>query len=464
MALLCTAVLAAAPPASAAANLLANPGFEDSGGSYNGWFTFGAGVQLSLPAGDNIIRTGAAASKIYGEFTNCPGQPQFDVGGFGQAFTPVAGSVYQLSGYSYVAVGDPIPGTDTCLGNRLLAKIVFFDAASGGNEIASNEIVIADHSTPLDQWIAFTVSAPAPAGALRVEALFLFLQPGCDVGTAYVDDAIFEELTPTAPATNQLVNPSFTGNLTGWTTFGNVYYDGRAFARRTPTGSAKLFSTFTGGADSGMYQEFAAAPGSDWQFDVYAMTTCMESPLMGTNQNVLVATISFRDGGGVEIGVATDVVLDNTAPLGTWTKHTVIANDAPVGTATVRAYVLFVSPLLEGGAAWVDDLYFGSLLPTGIDERPVSLGFRLHQNVPNPFSPDTRIDFDLDHSDDVSLTVYDVRGRRVETLLQGRLDSGPHSVTWGGKSLNGGSAPSGIYWCVLETSTGKTARRMVLLR
>jgi len=109
MALAFVIALAAGPRAHADANLLANPGFEDAGGSYNGWFTFGAGVQLSLPAGDNVIHTGAAASKIYGEFTNCPGLPQFDVGGFGQAFTPTAGMIYHLSGYCFVASGDPMP-------------------------------------------------------------------------------------------------------------------------------------------------------------------------------------------------------------------------------------------------------------------------------------------------------------------------------------------------------------------
>ena len=130
-------VVGASPAASA--NLLSNPGFETGGGSYSGWFTFGGGVQLSLPSGDNIIRTGAAASKTYGGFTGCPSLPSFNVGGYGQAFTPVAGKVYTLSGYSYIAAADPIPGTTTCTKNRMLAKIAFFNAAVGGTELSANE-------------------------------------------------------------------------------------------------------------------------------------------------------------------------------------------------------------------------------------------------------------------------------------------------------------------------------------
>ena len=162
-------------------NKLANPGFEDNGGSYNGWFTFGSNVTLSLPGGDNIIRTGSAASKIYGDFGGCP-IPSFHVNGFGQAFaSPVVGNVFTLGGYSFVSSADTIPGTNTCAYNRMVAKIVFFNAASGGSELASNEIVIGDWDTPRDQWIQFSVSAVAPPGALRVEALvpgILALEPG----------------------------------------------------------------------------------------------------------------------------------------------------------------------------------------------------------------------------------------------------------------------------------------------
>ncbi len=73
---------------SLAQNMLANPGFEDLSGSYDGWFTFGSGPNISTAADDNIMRTGDAASKIYGEFSLCDiGGSAFDVGGYGQTFT-----------------------------------------------------------------------------------------------------------------------------------------------------------------------------------------------------------------------------------------------------------------------------------------------------------------------------------------------------------------------------------------
>ncbi|MGQ9602584.1 MAG: hypothetical protein ACUVUU_00020 [bacterium] len=217
------AIFAMSNSGSAQTNLLTNPGFEEGGGSYAGWFTFGNGVQISTAETDNIMRTGLAASKIYGEFTGCPGSHPVNVGGYGQAFTPIAGRIYEFTGYSYISSGDAIPGGFPCSTNRCIAKVVFWDSETGGYEICSNEIIIGDGNMPQDEWIPFSVSAPAPEGAMRVEALILFLQPECDSGAVFIDDLAFYETEPDSEP-NLLVSPKFSGGLAGWTKFGNAYY------------------------------------------------------------------------------------------------------------------------------------------------------------------------------------------------------------------------------------------------
>ena len=446
---------------AAQANMLVNPGFEAGGGSYDGWSTFGTGPNISTPADDNIMRTGVAASKIYGEFNNCP-TPQFDVGGFFQAFTPTPGTEYELSGYSFVSIADTIPGFDTCLGNRLLAKIVFFNAAVGGAEMSSNEIVIGDWSTPLDEWIPFSVTAPVPTGALRVQAMFLFLQPGCDEGSVFVDDTSFVEKTPVIEP-NVLVNPSFDTDLLGWTAFGNAYYDGRSWAHRTPTGSAKLYGTFAPGLDSGIFQQFPAAPGSVWKLGAHVMSTCVESPFKPGNTNVVVASLLFKDATGGELGTAEEVILDDTVSLGTWTHHTLMA-EAPAGTDSVAAYLLFVqSDTTEQGAVWLDDISLTLLDWTGVSDGAVA-GATLHQNVPNPFNPVTRIAFELPKRGEVEVVVYNVAGREVVTLHKGELPAGQHSLTWDGRTRDGSAAASGAYWYLLRTPDGQTTKSMILLK
>jgi len=88
----------------------------------------------------------------------------------------------------------------------------------------------------------------------------------------------------------------------------------------------------------------------------------------------------------------------------------------------------------------------------------------LYQNIPNPFNPTTRIDFDLEKSDRVEVVVYDVAGRRVATLFSGQLGIGPHSVRWDGRTASGKLAASGVYWYELRTSQGKLSRSMVLMK
>ena len=457
------AALTIGTPALAQTNLLVNPGFEASGGSYDGWFTFGSGVQLSLPDGDDIIRTGYAASKVYGGFVGCPDSPQFNVGGFGQAFTPTVGLVYEATGFSFVSVADPIPGTDTCNANRMLAKVVFFNAPVGGAEIASNEIVIGDGNSVTNQWVPFTVSAPAPAGAQRVELLFLYLQPACDTGAVYIDDTFFRERTVAAES-NLLVNSSFSSGLSGWTAFGNVYAENRSAYVRTPSGSAKLYGTFVEGSDSGLYQAFSASEGTAWQLDAYSLTTCLEDPINESNENYAIVKIVFRNSSNLELGAAEAVIVDNQSPLGTWTRHSLLANGAPPGTVVVEAYVLFVSPLLEGGAMWIDDLAFRELVPASAPEDQAQLSFELGQNVPNPFTNSTRVDLMLREAETVDVSVYDIAGRSVAQLVRGSLGPGLHSFTWDGRSSDGTFLPAGVYQYVLRTPSGQTSRSMMLAR
>lgn len=443
-------------------NLFANPGFESTVPPYDGWVTFGSGIQLSLPGGDNIIRTGSAASKTYGEFTGCPGPGGFSVGGFFQTFTPTPGMEYELSGYSFVSSGDPIPGTSTCNGNRLIAKIVFFDAPAGGNEISSNEVVIGDWNTALDTWLPFSVSAPCPAGALRVEALFLFLQPACDTGAVYVDDTSFCENTP-APDSNVLANPSFDAGLASWLTFGNVFPESRTFLVHTSPASAKAFGPFAAPGDaSGLYQQFATTPGTMWRLSVYALNTCRESPVEGTNDNLGLARIVFRDGANSEVGSNQVVIADNTSPLGTWRKYSVMAL-APPGTVTAEAYLLFVQPTnpVLGGAMWVDDAAFdvvGALDASG----PHGFAVRLSQNVPNPFRGKTTIPFQLGRREAVELDIYDAAGRHVANLLRGTLEAGPHEAAWDGRAASGLAVRPGVYHCVLKAGTALQSRKLVV--
>jgi len=100
--------------------------------------------------------------------------------------------------------------------------------------------------------------------------------------------------------------------------------------------------------------------------------------------------------------------------------------------------------------------------PTGIEEglnRPSALAFRLWQNEPNPFSRSTMIQYSLPAATEITLSVYDVAGGLVETLLDRRQGPGVFRVRWDGQ----GNA-DGIYFYRLEAGDFNATGKMILLR
>ena len=85
--------------------------------------------------------------------------------------------------------------------------------------------------------------------------------------------------------------------------------------------------------------------------------------------------------------------------------------------------------------------------------------YGLRQNIPNPFNPETVIEFILPEADDIRLVVFDRHGREVTVLAEGRYDAGSHSVRFSGEQL-----PSGMYFYRLESSRDFEVRKMILSR
>jgi flagellar hook assembly protein FlgD len=90
--------------------------------------------------------------------------------------------------------------------------------------------------------------------------------------------------------------------------------------------------------------------------------------------------------------------------------------------------------------------------------------FTLDQNYPNPFNPATVIGFTLAEPAQVSISIYNVRGRRVAELVDALYGAGTHRIGWDGTSENGHRVSSGVYFYRLSTKAGDVTRSMVLLR
>jgi hypothetical protein len=116
----------------------------------------------------------------------------------------------------------------------------------------------------------------------------------------------------------------------------------------------------------------------------------------------------------------------------------------------------------------IDDVEIWGIAPeySGVAER-VGAGCLLLTNAPNPFSPVTRIAFELPRAaagSVLSLRVFDAAGRCVATPWSGRAESGRVEVAWDGRDAAGRLLPAGVYCCRLSGGGVDLSRRMALLR
>ncbi len=108
-----------------------------------------------------------------------------------------------------------------------------------------------------------------------------------------------------------------------------------------------------------------------------------------------------------------------------------------------------------------DAINKADLVLTGVDDAGVVVNkFALYQNYPNPFNPTTLIKFSLDKEQRVSLNVYNLLGKLVKKIIDGRLTAGEHSVVFNANNLT-----SGVYFYSLRGDNGRIiTRKLILLK
>lgn len=96
------------------------------------------------------------------------------------------------------------------------------------------------------------------------------------------------------------------------------------------------------------------------------------------------------------------------------------------------------------------------------DEAPTS--FELMQNYPNPFNPVTEISYSLPQSSHVEISIYNIYGQRIKTLVNSDQPTGSYEIIWDGKDSAGREVSSGIYFYRMQTDSFQETRRMTLLK
>ena len=169
--------------------------------------------------------------------------------------------------------------------------------------------------------------------------------------------------------------------------------------------------------------------------------------------------VRVRDGGS---GLAAVRVMQSknatvNVPAFTPGLQTVLFVTAEKMDESKRAMVVLEVEDVAGNVTTCDPVV--TTVSAGVPES-----FELSQNYPNPFNPTTKITFQLPEASQVNLTVYDVVGREVTTLVRDQMEAGTYEVEWDGRDSAGRVLPSGLYLYRIEAGSFTESRTMTLLK
>ncbi len=114
-----------------------------------------------------------------------------------------------------------------------------------------------------------------------------------------------------------------------------------------------------------------------------------------------------------------------------------------------------LSPYLDNTVTGVED---------ELNVMAVPEEYELHQNYPNPFNAGTEIGFSLPEAGQVNLTIFNLLGKKIRTLVKEQKKVGRYNVNWDGKDSKGNAVSSGIYVYRLETGSFTEQKRMLLIK
>ena len=101
---------------------------------------------------------------------------------------------------------------------------------------------------------------------------------------------------------------------------------------------------------------------------------------------------------------------------------------------------------------------------SNVENNQLPIAFNLYNNFPNPFNPVTALRYDLPEDALVNITIYDMMGRLVNTLVSSQQTSGYKSINWNATNDAGSSVSAGIYLYKVQAGEFRQTKKMVLLK
>lgn len=158
-------------------------------------------------------------------------------------------------------------------------------------------------------------------------------------------------------------------------------------------------------------------------------------------------------GVGVDGGALTVVNVLATGGYQSWGTQSIGKYDLTAGTHVIKTAFFF------GGfnVNYFDVTYVGAMSVNDLQVSPKE--FALEQNYPNPFNPKTKIDYAIQSSSHVSLSVFDLLGKQIATVVNKKQESGNYSVYFDASNV-----PSGVYYYELRAGNFVETKKMIVLK
>jgi hypothetical protein len=194
--------------------------------------------------------------------------------------------------------------------------------------------------------------------------------------------------------------------------------------------------------------------------EIDSVTVCYERPSVAPTEITATRLVQLREPTSETI-LAEDTTVRSEFPPTCYSID--VADVVPNGAVFLKLDVhVFSTFYVEIGAVGIK--MKNSATAISFDDASVPEALRLFQNRPNPTASETAIDFETATAGRTRLSIFDVSGRRIRTLVDEHRPAGRHDAVWDGRNDNGVLVAPGVYFYQLELDGQTTGRRMVRLR
>jgi len=246
------------------------------------------------------------------------------------------------------------------------------------------------------------------------------------------------------------------------------------FANWTAGGTAATWNTSTAQSHSAP-SSFTESPSGNYPANCDLQMTLTTPLNIATNP---VVSLSFwhryvteldYDYCKVEVssdgGASWQLVTQYTGSMTTWTQQTFDISSYANGSTNLKVRFRLTSDAgIQSDGWYVDDIVItkycvGTIVGTSENNSGIPKQFALEQNFPNPFNPATVIKYQVPKASNVKISIFDILGKEVATLINGKVEAGYHQV-----EFNGSNFASGLYLYKIEADGFTDVKKMILVK